>query len=321
MQDPIMKAAFIEEFAQNGNLQIGDLPKPSPMDGEVCIAVKAAGVNPADGKIAQGLFQSRMPHKFPLILGWEAAGTIESLGKGVQGWKVGDKVFTYCKKPTLQHGAWAEFVTVSATDIARIPHNLTFEQAAGIPLAGLTAWQALFEKVHLQPKETVLIHGGAGGVGSYAIQWAKNKKAHVITTATDEKAAYVKKLGADEVIDYQKHSFVDILHRTHPAGIDVVFDTIGKETYLKSFEVLKKGGRIVSLIEQPNQPLAQSKSVEAEYLFVHPDGKCLHEMALLFEKGAAQLPQIDVLSLDQAEEALTKIRTGRTVGKIVLRVH
>ncbi|HSX37985.1 MAG TPA: NADP-dependent oxidoreductase [Chlamydiales bacterium] len=316
-----MKAVYIEFFAPQGNIKIGDIPRPEVADGEIGINVMYAGVNPADAKIAEGLFRSRLPHQFPLILGWEAAGIVHFVGKNVASFKTGDKVYVYCRKPILQWGSWAEYLTVPAEHAALIPTNLTMAQAAGIPLAGLTAWQALFDKANLQPGEWILIHGGGGGVGSFAIQWAKLHGASVITTASASKFDYVRQLGADEIIDYQKHSFVDQIKRSHLTGIDVVFDTIGGLVLKQSYEILKSGsGRIVSIREQPDLDVSQKFHVKASYLFVVPDGKILRSIARLFESGTVLPPIIHQMPLNQALLAIEEIRKGHTTGKIVLQV-
>lgn len=253
-------------------------------------------------------------------MGWEASGTVQALGKGVTSLKKGDMVYVYCRKSILQWGSWAEYLTFSADHAAIIPKNLSMAQAAGVPLAGLTAWQALFDKVNLKSGERVLIHGGGGGGGSFAIQWAKFHGSFVITTASIPKFEYVKNLGADEIIDYQKHPFVEQIKRSHPSGIDVVFDTIGGLTYKRSFEILKPGGRIVSLREQPDLDLASKFNVRAEYLFVFPNGKQLQAISQLFESGKAKPPIVRQMPLDQAPLAIEEIRKGHTTGKIVLRV-
>jgi len=315
-----MKAVYIETFAPQNNIIIGERPKPTPGDDEVCIAVEYAGVNPADGKIAEGLFQKRVPAQFPLILGWEASGTIHSLGKNVTTFKVGDKVYTYCRKKILHEGTWAEFVTSPVAYVSLKPKNVSMEVAGAIPLVGLTAWQALFDKAHLKAGEKVLIHGGGGGVGSFAIQWAKHCGAYVITTGSAAKQDYIKQLGADEIIDYNKVNFVDEIKKKYPTGIDVVFDTLGGTVYKQSFEVLKPGGRIVSLREQPDAELSAKYKVQAEYLFVTSNGEQLKEITKLFESGFAKPPKTQVFSIDQVIQAVDAIRTGHTLGKIVLKV-
>ena len=315
-----MKAVYIESFASHGNIKVGEVPSPKVGDGEVGIVVAYAGVNPADAKVAEGLFQSRVPHQFPLILGWEASGTVHTVGKDVTSLKKGDRVYVYCRKPTLQWGSWAEYLTFPAEHGALVPTNLSMAQAAGVPLAGLTAWQALFDKANLQPGEVVLIHGGGGGVGSFGIQWAKLHGSSIITTASAPKFEYVKLLGADEMIDYQKHHFVDQIRCSYPSGIDVVFDTIGGSVYRQSYEILKPGGRIVSLREQPDLDLSQKFKVRAEYLFVSPNGKQLQTITKLFELGKAKPPIVHQMPLDQAPLAIEEIKKGHTTGKVVLQV-
>lgn len=315
-----MKAAYIESFSADENIKIGEISNPVPTDNEVCIAVAYAGVNPVDAKIAEGLLQSRLPHQFPLILGWEASGTVHSVGKNVTSFKKGDPVYLYCRKPTVQWGSWAEYLTAPVEYFSPAPKTISMAKSAGVPLAGLTAWQALFEKADLKPNEFVLIHGGGGGVGSFAIQWAALHGAKVITTASDAKTAYVKQLGAHEIIDYKKINFVDQIKKSHPQGIDVVFDTMGGNTYQDSFKVLKPGGRIVSLLEQPNEDLAKTFKVKADYLFVHPDGQQLREMVKLFDSGKASPPITREIPLEQVNEALKEIKSGHTLGKIVLKI-
>ena len=300
---------------------MGDLPAPEPSEDEVCIGVEYAGVNPVDGKIAQGLLKERISHQFPLILGWEASGSVHSLGKNVRDLSVGDKVYTYCRKPTVQYGSFAEYLTVSAQHVALVPKNLSMAEAAAIPLAGLTAWQSLFERAQLGPDETVLIHGGGGGVGSFAIQWAKYSDSFVITTVSKEKFEYVKRLGADEVIDYKKVDFVRYLRETHPFGIEVVLDTLGNAIYKKSFEVLKQGGRILSLLEQPDLVRSEKFKVKAGYHFVEPSGHQLKEIAQIFEHGRAIPPKIEIMKLEDAPKAIDTIKQGHTTGKIVLQIH
>jgi NADPH2:quinone reductase len=253
-------------------------------------------------------------------LGWEASGTVDAVGKNVTSLKKGDRVYVYCRKPTLQWGSWAEYLTFSAGHGARVPTNLSMAQAAGVPLAALTAWQALFDKANLQPGERVLIHAGGGGVGSFAIQWAKLHGSWVITTASAPKFDYVKQLGADEIIDYQKHPFVDQIKRSYPLGVDVVFDTMGGSIYRQSYEILKPGGRIVSLREQPDLDLSQKFTVRAEYLFVSPSGEQLRTITELFESNKAKPPIVHQMPLDQAPLAIEQIKKGHTTGKIVLQV-
>src|ERR1700733_2368139 len=190
-----MKAMVIEKFGHEEQLHLGDIPTPLPSDNEVQIQVLYSAVNPVDWKIREGLMKNFLPHEFPLILGWDAAGIVKAIGKNVKKFKVGDEVFAYCRKPIVKWGTYAEYVCFDADNIALKPNNINFAEAAAIPLAGLTAWQALFDFAKLKKGESILIHGGAGGVGSFAIQFAKHAGAKVITTASKQNHDYVKKLG------------------------------------------------------------------------------------------------------------------------------
>jgi len=261
-----------------------------------------------------------MPHEFPLILGWEASGTIKELGKSAKHFKVGDEVYFYGRKETIKEGTYAEFICVDAANVALKPKSLSYAQAASIPLAGLTAWQALFDSANLKKGETVLIHAGAGGVGGFAIQFAKNAGAKVITTASQENHAYVKKLGADEVIDYKKDNFATKLKSLNPNGVDVIFDTVGGKTFHDSLSLLKPGGRIVSLLEKIDAEEANKRNIKASYIFVSPNATQLKEIADLINKGKVIPPKIQELPLAKAAEALEKIRQGHTCGKIVLKI-
>lgn len=309
-----MKAAYIESFGSP--IIVGDRPKPELEPGDVRIAVRYAGVNPVDWKIAEGHLRDMMPHEFPLTLGWEASGVIDEVAGGP--YNVGDEVYVYCRKPVAKDGSWAEYLTFPADQLALKPKSLSLAQAAAVPLAGLTAWQAMTDKTHVNPGERVLIHAGAGGVGGFAIQWAKLLGGHVIVTVSnDEKARYVKELRADEVINYNQDSFVDVL-RNNP--VDVVFDTVGGSTYTESFKVLKPKGRIVSILEQPNEELAARHNVNASYLFVEPSHEDLRTFGELYDTDMLAPPKITVFPLDKAAEALEAIKEGHTIGKIVLEI-
>lgn len=311
-----MKAAFIETFSPHGNIKVGKISIPDLEKGEMRIHVSHAGVNPIDGKMAEGKF-AHLPHQFPMILGWEASGVV---AEPALEFKKGDEVCVYCLKPVFQWGSWAEYLQVPARDVALKPQNLSLAQAAAIPLASLTAWQGLFDKGHLQAGQTVLIHAGGGGVGGFAIQWAKLRKAYVITTASAGKHDYVKNFGADKVIDYHRFDFATEIKKSHPAGIDLVLDVIGGTTGKRSFEVLKPGGHLISLVEQPDADLARKHKIHTEFLFAIPNGSQLKKILSLFEKGKAKLPKIREILLDQVEAAIEEIRKGHTTGKIVLKI-
>lgn len=315
-----MKAITIDSFGGVEKLKLKDIPIPKPADNEVQFLVQYSGVNPVDWKIREGLLQKRMPCEFPLIPGWEASGTISAIGKNVKNFKVGDEVFAYCRKPIIKWGTYAEYVCIEAEHVALKPRNINFAQAAAIPLTGLTAWQALFDAAKLRSGETILIHAGAGGVGSLAIQLAKNVGAKVLTTATQKNHAYVKKLGADLAIDYKKENFVESIKKIAPHGIDVVLDTIGGKTLQESIAVLKQGGRLVSLIENLDPEIAAKHNIQFKYFFVSPNGQELKHIADLITEGKVNPPTIEELPFANAGTAQDRVRTGHTQGKIVLKI-
>ncbi len=315
-----MKAMILGEFGGIDQLKLIDLVAPIPRFDEVQIKIAYTAVNPVDWKIRLGLLQNHIPHEFPIILGWDAAGILSEIGKNVQTFKKGDEVFAYCRQPKIHWGTYAEYICVPAHYLALKPKNISFAQAAAIPLAGLTAWQSLFDFAHLKKGESILIHAGAGGVGSLAIQFAKNIGARVYTTASESHQDYVKQLGADIIIDYQKSAFTDKIKNLEPQGVDVVFDTIGKQTYRDSFQVLKPGGRLVSILEQPDQKLAEQTKVHAYYVFVSPNGEELQHIADLIQAKKIQPPKIEEMPLEKAGEAQEKNREGHTEGKIVLKI-
>lgn len=315
-----MKAITIESFGGIEKLQLKDVPIPKPGNNEVQILVKYSGVNPVDWKIREGMLQQRLPHEFPLILGWEASGTISVVGKNVKNFKNNDEVYVYCRKPIIKWGAYAEYVCFDADNVALKPKKINFAQAAAIPLTGLTAWQAIFDAAKLRKGETILIHAGAGGVGGMAIQFAKNAGAKVLTTASKNHHSYVEKLGADFVIDYKHENFVEAVRRLVPDGVDVVFDTVGGKTLQESLKVLKPKGRLIGIVENLDPKIAEDYQIFFKYVFVSPNGSQLKQIADLIDQGKVNPPKIEEIPLDHAGEAQDKVREGHTEGKIVLKV-
>ncbi len=316
-----MRAAFINEFGGIDKIKFGEFPLPEPLDNEVQIAVECAGVNPADWKVCDGLFRNRLPHEFPIIPGWDVSGKISKVGAGVQNLKVGEAVFAYCRKPVVHEGAFAEYICLDAENVSLKPAGISFAEAASIPLASLTAWQSLFDSAHLRPKEHILIHGGAGGVGGFAIQFAKYAGAHVTTTASGRNFDYVKKLGADEIIDYTKEDFVKKVHEIDPDGVDVVFDTIGGETLKASYNAAKTGGRLVSIVGIVDKALVAQKKLFSDLLFVTPNGKELKRIATLIEEGELLPPKIQLFPFDQLLTALHLSKEGHIQGKIIINIR
>lgn len=316
-----MKACIIERFGGVEELKIQDVPKPHPQTGELLIKVEYAAINPVDWKIREGYLSKRLPHEFPIILGWDAAGIVSVAGKNANGFREGDLVYAYCRKPVVKEGTFAEYVAVEARHVAKKPSNLTMAQASAIPLTALTAWQSLFDFAHIKEGDIVLIHAGAGGVGGMAIQLAKHARTTVITTASAKNHDYVKKLGADYVVDYTKEDFVEKVHKIAPKGVEMVYDCAGGDTARKSLELVKEGGVLASIAELIDESFGASKKVKTGFVFVAPNGHQLKLIAELIEKGVLTPPHIEEFSLEQVGEALEKNRLGHTRGKLVLKIN
>lgn len=311
-----MKAMVIEAFGGPEVLHFQDISTPHPHEHEVSIEVHYTSVNPVDWKIREGYLKSRLPHQFPLILGWDAAGVIAEVGSNVRNFKVGDPVYAYCRKPVIQEGTYAEYVCFDAAHVALKPSTISFAEAASIPLAGLTAWQALFDFCHLQENQSVLIHAGAGGVGSFAIQFAKLKNAIVYTTCSSRNFDYVKSLGADHIIDYTKEDFAEVIKEK----LDTVIDTVGKETLKKSIPLVKEGGNFVTITEMLDHEVGEKNHIHAGFVFVRPNGTELMEIARLIDAGKVKIPALIEMPIQSANEALELSKAGHTRGKIVLKV-
>ncbi|MBP1907680.1 NADPH:quinone reductase-like Zn-dependent oxidoreductase [Paenibacillus turicensis] len=273
-----MKAVVIENYGSKDELKEMEVPNPVPNAHQVVVEVKATSINPIDWKLREGYLQKMMPWEFPIILGWDVAGVITEVGSEVTDWKVGDEVFA--RPDTTRFGTYAEYTLVDDHLLARKPASISWEEAAAVPLAGLTAYQALFTHGNLKKGEKVLIHAGAGGVGIYAIQLAKQAGAYVITTASERNHELLKSLGADEVIDYRNTKFEEVL-----SDIDVVFDTMGGDVQRNSFKVIKKHtGRIISIVSNFDEELVKQYDVTAKNIWLDPNGEQLQEMADLLEQ-------------------------------------
>lgn len=308
-----MKSIRIHAYGGTEVMVYEDAPHPTPARGDVLVRVHAAGVNPVDWKVREGRLQGRVNHRLPLILGWDVAGVVEELGVGVTHIKVGDAV--YARPDIARDGAYAEYIAVRAAELALKPRSLDFIHAAAVPLAALTAWQSLFDAAGLRAGQSVLIHAGAGGVGHFAVQLARWRGARVVATASKSNAEFLRGLGADEVIDYHDTPFEDAV-----TDMDVVLDTQGGAIYERSWRVLKKGGIIVSLINQPSAELAEQYGARAAYVFVQPNAEQLTQIAGLIDGGIVKPVVETVFPLAEARQAHALIQAGHTRGKIVLRV-
>lgn len=306
-----MKAALFQDYA--APVEIAQITKPVLKDDSVLIEVHAASVNPIDNILRAGYMKDFIPLTFPHVIGYDVSGEVIEVGKDVRNINVGDAVFA---RPNQEDaGAIAEFARVKENELAIIPANVNYTDAASVPLAGLTAWQALITKGDLKKGDKVLIHAGSGGVGTYAIQIAKHFGAYVATTTSAKNAELVESLGADLVIDYKTQKFEEEL-----SGYDLVVDMLGGETLTNSFKVLKKGGAVISIKGQDTDGLAEKYGLRFEAFFMSPDGKMLAELGALINEGIVK-PVIDsVFSMDQASAAYDRLATGRAVGKIVISV-
>jgi NADPH:quinone reductase-like Zn-dependent oxidoreductase len=312
-----MKAIRIHGFGGPEVLAYEDVPRPEPGEGEVLIRVHAAGVNPADWKTRSGSgMAARYRERLPVGMGWDVSGVIEALGDGAEPYRVGDAVFGFVRFPDVG-ATYAEYVAAPASEIALKPRVLDHVAAAGVPLAGLTAWQALFDVAQLGPGQRVLVHAAAGGVGHLAVQYARWAGATAIGTASVRNKAFLRELGAVRAIDYRTVRFEEAVRE-----VDVVLDPIGGETRRRSWQTLKRGGVLVGLVDRASAEAVPpgAEGVRGRYMLAHPDGEQLSEIARLIDAGHVR-PHVDaVYPLERASEAHAHGQRGHTRGKIVLRV-
>ncbi|MFC7687514.1 NADP-dependent oxidoreductase [Ureibacillus sp. GCM10028918] len=331
-----MRAMVIEKYGKVP-MRLTEMPTPEINEYEVLAEIHAASINPIDFKIRDGKVKLLLKYKMPLILGSDFSGVVVKVGAKVTHFKVGDEIYARPRKSKI--GTFAEYISVHEDDIALKPKNLTFEEAASIPLVGLTTYQAFTDILQLRKGEKILIHAGAGGVGTFAIQLAKLKGATVATTASEAGMNLVESLGADEIINYKTQKFEDILK-----NFDAVFDTLGGEILEKSFNVVKDGGKIVSVSGLPNARFAKEygsgffkallfsaasskltslekkHNVQYTFLFMEPSGEQLSIIANYIEAGNIK-PVIDkVFSFDDAQKAMEYAESGRAKGKIILKL-
>ena len=305
-----MKTIRIHQYGGPEVLVQVETQRPTPAHDEVLIKVRAASVNPIDWKLRAGHMKEVFPLIFPATLGWDISGTIEEAGGEVTQFKRGDEVYAL-----VTGGGYAEYAVAKATVVAKKPRTLDHVHAAAVPVAGLTAWQALFEVAQLRAGQKVLIHAAAGGVGNFAVQLAKAKGAYVIGTASSKNHPFLRDLGVDQAIDYQKTRFEDAVNE-----VDVVLDTVGGETQERSLKVLKKGGILVSLVQPPSQESATKYGVRALFYGGHASASDLAEIAKLIDGGKVKIVVETVLPLAEARRAHELSETGHARGKIVLKV-
>ncbi len=309
-----MKAVRIHEYGPVDVLKMEEVPVPAFADDEVLIKIFAASVNPIDWKVREGKLRWRNLHHLPLIPGWDVSGIVESIGKEVKKFKVGDEV--YSRPDVARDGGYAEYIAVKESIVALKPKTLNFEEAASIPLVGLTAWEALVTNANIRSGQKVLIHAASGGVGSIAVQIAKSFDCYVIGTTSEKNFDLVRKLGADEVIDYRNQDFTKILK-----DLDVVLDTVGGQTQLDSLKVLKEGGYIISIINPVNEEEVHNHNVRSGYIFVKSNGETLSKLAQLIDSGKIKPVVGEIFKLDEIKQAHELSQSGRAVGKIVIKIR
>jgi NADPH:quinone reductase-like Zn-dependent oxidoreductase len=304
-----MKAVRIHAYGGVDALKYEEAPRPEPKEDELLIRVMAAAVNPVDAAIRRG----RIGGSLPLIPGMDVAGVVEKTGAKIAKFKAGDAVYAYLS--FKEQGGYAEFAIAKENEVAAKPKSLSYEQAAAVPLAATTAWQALVDTAKLSAGQTVLIHGGSGGVGSFAIQIAKARGAKVIATASTANQDLLKQLGADQAIDYTTTKFEDVVK-----DADVVLDAVRGDTLSRSYGVVKKGGIIVSITGRPDKAELEKRGIRGASLMAHPDAQVLEELAKLIEAKKITPVVSQVLPLSEAAKAHEMIATSHTRGKIVLKV-
>jgi NADPH:quinone reductase-like Zn-dependent oxidoreductase len=309
-----MMAWRVHEYGPPETMKFERVPRPEPGAGEVLVKVRAAGVGPWDGWIRSG--RSAIPQPLPLTLGSDLSGDIQELGPGVPEFSVGDQVYGVTNTRFI--GAYAEHAVASAAMISRKPASLAYIEAASIPVIAVTAWQGLFDHARLKAGQTVLIHGAAGNVGAYAVQLARRADVRTIATAPTDEVGFVRNLGADIVVDFQSQRFED-----EARDVDAVLDLVGGDTQKRSFQVLRRGGKLISAVSTPDQDLAESRGVEAKFFLVNVMSECLVKIADRIDHGQLGTRVGKVFPLAEAREAhfILEGRRPPVKGKIVLDVE
>jgi NADPH:quinone reductase-like Zn-dependent oxidoreductase len=332
-----MKAFIVERYAKNGGMRMAETPEPFLREDDVLVEIHAASVNPLDSKISTGEFKLILPYQVPFILGNDFAGVVVRVGSRVRKFNPGDEV--YARPDADRIGAFAELIAIKEASLAMKPKTLSMEEAASIPLVGLTAWQALVEIANVKKGQKVLIHAGSGGVGSFAIQLAKHLGASVATTTSTKNVDWVKRLGADVVVDYKKQEFEKCL-----GGYDVALNSLGDDTLVKSLQVLKPGGKLISISGPPDVEFAEqlglnwalkqlmcllsfkirrkasARQVRYSFLFMRANGDQLERIAALVDAGAIRAVVDRVFPYESIHDALAYVAQGRAKGKVVIKI-
>ena len=313
LSKPTMKAIVIHQYGKPDVLKYEDAPLPEPKENQILVRVIAAGVNPVDGAARSEKYAKFFGIKLPFIPGYDIAGVVEKTGGKVTKFKAGDSVYAYIGLG--EGGGYAQYAVVTEEEAAPKPKSLTYESAAAVPVVALTAWQALIDTANLSAGQTVLIHGGSGGVGSFAIQIAKARGAKVIATASTANQDFLKQLGAEVAIDYTKQKFEEVAK-----SVDVVLDSVGKDTLARSYAIVKKGGFVVTLVARIDEAELTKDGILGASLSVKPDSNELAEIGKLIDEGKIKVVISQTFPLSEAMKAQEQVATGHTRGKIVLKV-
>jgi NADPH:quinone reductase-like Zn-dependent oxidoreductase len=310
-----MKAAFYESFGGIEQIKVGTIEVPEIKEGEVLVKVKAASINPVDAAVRAGYLKDHIPSDFPIIPGWDVAGTVEERGFSARRFKIGDDVYAYARRPLVKWGTFAEYIVIPESYLSLCPQNLPWEESSGIPLVGLTAYQCLFDAGNLHKGQTVLILGASGGVGSLGIQLAKAKGAHVIAVASEKNHEFMKELGADHTIDYHNKDLGQLVRQVCPKGVDLIFDCASGETLNNSLSALRNEGKLVSIL---NHGTGLDPNINFQYVFVEPNTTQLLHLRELADTGKLKVHISQTFSLEDTAEAFRQIETHHTRGKIAI---
>jgi NADPH:quinone reductase-like Zn-dependent oxidoreductase len=312
-EKPMMKAVVMHAYGGPEMLKLEDAPRPEPKDDEILIRVVAASINPVDVAIRKGYLAELIGNKFPLIPGMDAAGMVEKTGARISKFKVGDAIYAFFT--LASEGGYAQFAVAKESEAAVKPKTVTYAQAAAVPAAASTAWQVLVDTAKVTAGQTVLIHGGSGGVGHFAIQIAKARGAKVIATASTANQDFLKQMGADQAVDYTKIKFEEVVK-----DVDVVLDTVGRDTLKRSYGVVKKGGIIVSIVDEPEQAALDAHGIRGVTLRSTPKASVLEELTRLIDAKKITPVVSQAFPLAEVVKAQEQIATRHTRGKIVLQV-
>ncbi len=315
-----MKAIAINEYGGLDVLIEQDIPLREPEEGEVVVRIHSAGVNPVDWKIRAGKLADRMPNVFPITLGWDMSGTVIKRGHGARRYQVGQAVMAYARRLSIHEGTYAQYITLPECYLVAKPSTMSFEKAAALPLAGLTAYQALFDAGKLAKGQRQLIIGATGGVGTFAIQLGRIAGAEVTAVAGPSNREYAQGLGADQFIDYMQGPLEEQIPRKYPHGFDLVFDLMGGNILDKAYDYVAPGGRLVSLIGKEKPELIQGRDMSFHYVFVQPDTRELEQLIYWYIEGDLTIELQKVFNWKEVKEAHKIMQAGHTRGKVVIKV-